>query len=165
MSSSARAHAAGTGSTAGPGGPAAAAAAAPSRYSVAQDTPVLKDEKAADWHEPDSSIARGANQDERNAFVEPSAKNFNVRGPNYLEDRKKVAAEFRAMELLGVDLLRSESLEEHVCARGAKAKCAHMRGGGGDVFCINFQLPGKPGFLSLLLVTTGELKDPSWGSP
>ena len=39
-----------------------------------------------------------------------------------------------------------------MCAGTAKAKYAHMRAaGGGDVVCINFQLPGRPGHLSLLL--------------
>lgn len=65
-----------------------------------------------------------------------------VRGPRYLDDRIKEAAEFHAMSLLGVDLLRSDSALSNVCDGCGKAKMAELRARHGpDIFLVNFQLP------------------------
>ena len=83
---------------------------------------------------------------------EPPAELFRVRGPRYLQDRVKEAAQFHAMRLLGVDLIRSDELMANVCEGRGKAKLeALKKRHGEDIFLVNFQLPGKPGHLSLLL--------------
>ena len=79
-----------------------AAAGEDRRYSAAKGAVVFEDGKAVDWCEPGSAIARGKDQDQRNAFVEPSAKNFSVRGPNYLQDRKKQPSRSAVFRPIGV---------------------------------------------------------------
>jgi len=89
---------------------------------------------------------------EEDVVDEPPANLFRVRGPDYLRDRIKEHAEFHAMKLLGVDVLRSESVVANASEGLAKAKMAALRAKhGDDVFLVNFQLPGKPGHVSLLL--------------
>jgi len=89
---------------------------------------------------------------ETHCVDEPPADLFRVRGPNYLTDRLKYPAQFHAMRLLGVDLIRSDHLIQNVCEGMGKAKMEHLqKSHGDDIFLVNFQLPGKPGHLSLLL--------------
>ena len=64
---------------------------------------------------------------ETHVVDEPPASLFRVRGPAYLQDRVKEPAEFHAMKLIGVDLVRSEVLLDHVCAAQCKAKVAALR--------------------------------------
>lgn len=83
---------------------------------------------------------------------EPPSHIFKVRGPTYLTDRIKLPSEYHAMNLLGTDLIHREERIVHAGQTIAKAKLAHLKESHGeDIFLVNFQLPGKPGHLSLLL--------------
>ena len=79
---------------------------------------------------------------------------FKVRGANYLEDKVKMDASASALDLLGADLVRTEATAiEHACAGNAAARMAQIRQDhpGRDILLINFQLPGRPGGISLML--------------
>ena len=89
---------------------------------------------------------------EVHAVDEPPPGLFRVRGSEYLTDRVKVPAGFRALQLLGVDLIRSDEMLSRVGEGRGRAKRERLRAAhGDDIFLVNFQLPGKPGHLSLLM--------------
>ncbi len=79
---------------------------------------------------------------------------FKVRGANYLDDKVKVTASQSALELLGADLVRTqEAAIEHACIGNAAARLAQIRKDhpGRDILLLNWQLPGRPGGISLML--------------
>ena len=93
---------------------------------------------------------------------------FKVRGANYLEDKVKMDASAAALDLLGADLVRTEAIAiEHACAGNAAVRMAQIRKDhpGRDILLINFQLPGRPGGISLMLwfgLTEVAKSDPSF---
>lgn len=93
---------------------------------------------------------------------------FKVRGANYLEDKVKTDASASALDLLGADLVRTEAIAiEHACAGNAAVRMAQIRKDhpGRDILLINFQLPGRPGGISLMLwfgLTEVAKSDPSF---
>lgn len=93
---------------------------------------------------------------------------FKVRGANYLEDKVKMDASASALDLLGADLVRTEATAiEHACAGNAAVRMAQIRKDhpGRDILLINFQLPGRPGGISLMLwfgLTEAAKSDPSF---
>ena len=93
---------------------------------------------------------------------------FKVRGANYLEDKVKMDASAAALDLLGADLVRTEAIAiEHACAGNAAVRLAQIRKDhpGRDILLINFQLPGRPGGISLMLwfgLTEAAKSDPSF---
>ena len=82
--------------------------------------------------------------------VPPSV--FKVRGPNYLDDKVKVTPTKTALTLLGSDLVHNHKNIEHAAAGNAAARLrALSEQHGDDILLINFQLPGRPGAISLML--------------
>lgn len=69
---------------------------------------------------------------------------FQVRGSNYLHDKKKVLSDPSLMEVVAVDLFEFPSPEEHVASRAESAldklECSEAR----PLLAVNFMLPGPP---------------------
>ena len=87
------------------------------------------------------------------AWSEPAAENFQVRGANYMNDRQKFPSEESAFQLLCVDLINSEkALYDGICAHpGERFQLALQREEATGirelpefVFCINLCVPGPP---------------------
>ena len=102
-------------------------------------------------------------------FVQPTPFDvFKVRGANYLEDKAKVDASASALDLLGADLVRTQATAiEHACAGNAAVRMAQIREEhpGRDILLVNFQLPGRPGGISLMLwfgLTEAARSNPSF---
>ena len=60
----------------------------------------------ADWIEPLDEMRRVANEEATGGWVEPSAKNFKVRGPNYLVDRIKFPSRQAVFRPIGLHTYR-----------------------------------------------------------
>lgn len=87
------------------------------------------------------------------AWSEPAAENFQVRGPNYLNDRVKVASEPSAFTLLSVDLVNTETpLYDGICSHPEERvqRALRLERETGErhlpefVFCVNLCVPGSP---------------------
>lgn len=69
---------------------------------------------------------------------------FQVRGSNYLYDKKKVLSDPSLMEVVAVDLFEFPMPEEHVASRAESAlhklDCSEAR----PLLAVNFMLPGPP---------------------
>jgi hypothetical protein len=85
------------------------------------------------------------------AWSEPAAENFSIRGPNYLKDKKKIASERSAFRLLTVDLINCEKpLYGGICAHPTERIQLALRREEKTgikelpafVFCINLLVPG-----------------------
>ena len=86
------------------------------------------------------------------AWSEPAAENFSIRGPNYLKDKKKIDSEQSAFRLLTVDLINCEKpLYGGICAhpteRIQQALRREEETGVKElpafVFCVNLCVPGS----------------------
>jgi hypothetical protein len=85
------------------------------------------------------------------AWSEPAAENFSVRGPNYLKDKKKVTSEQSAFRLLTVDLINCDKpLYGGICAHPneriqqalAREEETGIKELPAFVFCVNLCVPG-----------------------
>jgi hypothetical protein len=87
-------------------------------------------------------------------WTEPSASSFNVRGANYLKDRKKIPSADNLFQLFAVDLVKvSDPILSGMCnhpdERVQKALRAEKAGRLTSpmppfIFCVNITLPGSP---------------------
>jgi len=87
-------------------------------------------------------------------WTEPSASSFNVRGANYLKDRKKIPSADNLFQLFAVDLVKvSDPILSGMCnhpdERVQKALRAEKAGRLASpmppfIFCVNITLPGSP---------------------
>jgi len=87
-------------------------------------------------------------------WTEPSASSFNVRGANYLKDRKKMPSADNLFQLFAVDLVKvSQPILTGMCnhpdERVQKALRAEKAGRLDSpmppfIFCVNITLPGSP---------------------
>ena len=86
------------------------------------------------------------------AWSEPAAENFQVRGPNYMSDRKKVPSEPSAFTLLSVDLVNCEApMYDGICNHPEERvqKALRLEKETGErhlpefVFCVNLCVPGQ----------------------
>jgi hypothetical protein len=87
------------------------------------------------------------------AWSEPAAENFSIRGPNYLKDKKKIASEQSAFRLLTVDLINCQTpLYDGICAHPTQRIQQALRREEETgirelpefVFCVNLCVPGPP---------------------
>jgi hypothetical protein len=85
------------------------------------------------------------------AWSEPAAENFSIRGPTYLKDKKKVPSEQSAFRLLTVDLINCEKpLYGGICAHPTERIQQALRREEATgfkelpefVFCVNLCVPG-----------------------
>ncbi|KAF0693988.1 Aste57867_15101 [Aphanomyces stellatus] len=85
----------------------------------------------------------------RHVWSEPPVGFTMVRGPDYTNDRKKVASAAPAFRLVGVDLFDTGNVTmEHICARSDNVM--HTIPNQPFTFVLNFLLPGPPKY-SLVL--------------
>lgn len=87
-------------------------------------------------------------------WVEPTAESFNVRGKNYISDRKKYPSQNSFFRLFAVDLVRvnkpilkgmanhpNERIQQCLKAQREKKPGSEMPP---FIFCVNITVPGKP---------------------
>jgi len=87
-------------------------------------------------------------------WTEPSSSSFNVRGANYLKDRKKIPSADNLFRLFAVDLVKvSDPILTGMCNHPDERVQRSLRAEKSDrdvspmppfIFCVNITLPGSP---------------------
>lgn len=89
---------------------------------------------------------------------------FNVRGKNYLNDKKKIKCTEPAFKLVASDLFETEGAVKNIAARADNITHQLVKEGHPFIFLVHFSLPGPP-FYSFVMYFAAKPEDMKLGNP